>query len=361
MEAGPSAAGHTRARHRHELRTLTYVTLDQANGGIVRNLSHDGIAVQAVAAVRPRQQLRVRFELRYPKLRVETRGEVVWSTFSGQCGIRFLDLSPRLIRQIDEWIFGDLLQGLSIPWDSAGGVCIAPLSSLPPKPNSNAEPRAVSARVLQEFESLEGKEKESDLEEVQAEEADRVERDDGLIVSPAPMKVIPLRPAIEPAPMPIMSRTAAVADPVAGAPAILASSGSAAIMAPQPLASTAAAAVPATFPRRVVAAPPVPSPSPARVDLDWLSQPLSGRSLAWTVNTLIVVAALLLFALVFLSITREAPRWPISMASGGVIVIGGLYWAFFRMFGGSSLGTRLARLAGADTFDEEASKTTRFR
>ena len=111
MEAGLSPARQARAKHRHELRTLTYVTLDQANGGIVRNLSHEGIGVQAVAALRPQQQLRVRFELRTPRVRVEARGEVTWATFSGQCGIRFLDLSPRMTRQINEWIFGNLLEG----------------------------------------------------------------------------------------------------------------------------------------------------------------------------------------------------------------------------------------------------------
>src|SRR3981189_1600549 len=96
MEAGLSPARQLRAQHRHELRTLTYVTLDEANGGIIRNLNDQGIAVQAVAALPPQQQLRVRFELRHPRLRVETRGEVTWTEPSGQCGIRFLDLSPRL-------------------------------------------------------------------------------------------------------------------------------------------------------------------------------------------------------------------------------------------------------------------------
>ena len=122
MDAGLSPARQARAKHRHELRTLTYVTLDQANGGIVRNLNHEGIAVQAVAALRPRQQLRVRFELRYPRLRVEARGEVTWATLSGQCGIRFLDLSPRMTRQINEWIFGNLLEGLSLHAEPVGSI-----------------------------------------------------------------------------------------------------------------------------------------------------------------------------------------------------------------------------------------------
>jgi hypothetical protein len=104
MDAGTSTARLARTKHRHELRSLTYVTIDQANGGIVRNLSREGMGVQAVAAVPAFQEVRVRFELRYPKLRVEARGQVIWSTFSGQCGIRFLDLSPATGRQIQEWI-----------------------------------------------------------------------------------------------------------------------------------------------------------------------------------------------------------------------------------------------------------------
>src|SRR5579871_1398575 len=127
MDAAVSSARHARLRHRHELRTLTYVTLDQANGGIVRNLTHNGMAAQVVGAVRPQQQLRVRFELRSPRLRVETRGEVVWATTSGQCGIRFLDVSPALTRQINEWIFGNLLEGISLHVDQAGSMFSAPV------------------------------------------------------------------------------------------------------------------------------------------------------------------------------------------------------------------------------------------
>ncbi len=250
MEAGLSPARQARAKHRHELHTLTYVTLDQANGGIVRNLSHEGIGVQAVAALRPQQQLRVRFELRNPRVRVEARGEVTWSTFSGQCGIRFLDLSPRLTRQINEWIFGNLLEGISLHAERAGTMF------------ADAQDSA------------------------------------GLMVSESPLKVIQL-------PM----RTHEMRQ--------------------------------------------------SAVELDWLSRPLSGRSLVWTINTLVIVAACLLFALVFLSVTGEPPRWPMEMVGGAVILVASLYWGFFRVFGGTSPGARLARLVGCDVEDEATD--ARFR
>ena len=267
MEAGLSPARQARAKHRHELRTLTYVTLDQANGGIVRNLSHEGIGVQAVAAVRPQQQLRVRFELRNPRVRVEARGEVTWSTFSGQCGIRFVELSPRMTRQINEWIFGNLLDGVSLHAEHAGPMF--------------------------------------------ADSASIQVSDDGLMVSALPLKVIEL---------PVRADAVSHAD-------LRVDSGE-------------------------IARP--------GNELDWLSQPLSGRSLIWTINTLVIVAALLLFALVFLSVTGEAPAWPGAMVSGAAILVAALYWGFFQVFGGTSPGARLARLVGRDVEDEEA-RDTRFR
>ncbi len=277
MQAGLSPARPARTCHRHELPNLVRVTLDQTNGGIIRNLSHEGIAVQAVTAVRPGQKLHVRFELP-PRLRVEAWSEVVWAASGNECGVRFLDLAPQTARRVDEWIFGDLLE--SVPLHLHRGESITSglfASRLAPTP----------------------------LVEDAAE-------DDGLIVSPSPVKVIelPTRP-----------------DPVA----------------PDRLHNDA-------------------EPSPAEsVDLDWLSQPLSLRGIAWLVNTLTVVAGLLLFVLVFLSVTREVPKWPAAMAAGATVVVAVLYWGFFKLFGGSSPGARLARLAGYDPGEDEEADSARFR
>ena len=98
---------------------------------------------------------------------------------------------------------------------------------------------------------------------------------------------------------------------------------------------------------------------PAPAQLDWFSQPLSGRGLVWTINTLVVVAALLQFALVFLAVTGEPPPRPFATMGVGAAVVAALYWGFFRIFGGSSPGARLARLVGCDLEEEEAD--ARFR
>lgn len=270
MEAVSSPAQHARAHYRYDLRSLTYVTLDDANGGIIRNLTNRGATIQAVGALRADQVVRIRFELRYPKLRVETRGEVIWASPSGQCGVRFLDLSPRLARQINEWIFGNLLE------------------SIPQHMGYNGSIFAATAPV-----------------------AEPVPGNDGLLISSTSRKVIPLQ-------------------------------------------SPGIAGVFSTVTRTT---------HPSSLELDWLSQPLSGRSLAWIVDSLIVTAALLLFSLVFLSIVHELPKWPqnLEAAFGAGIFVAVFYWGFFYFFAGASMGTRLARMSAVEEEDEEARNAARFR
>lgn len=285
MDAGLSPR-QTRAKHRHELRTLTYVTLDQANGGIVRNLSHSGIGMQAVAAVRPRQQLRVRFELRYPRLQVETRAEVVWSTFSGQCGIRFLEMPAALKRQVGEWILGDLLERISLHSEHSGSMFARSSRAALHDDNGNGN-GAVSPGI----------------EDRPNEDKQNGDADEGLMVSAMPIKAIALPMRRDPPPQPIEK-----------------------MMDESP---------------------------PASNGFEWLSQLLSGRTLAWTVDAMVVVAALLLFTLVFLSVTRESPPWPLSMVCAAALVMAGMYWGFVRVSGGGSLGARLARIAESERQEPE--------
>jgi len=285
MPAGTTSARQARGLYRHELRTLTYVTLDQANGGVVRNLSHNGIGIQSVTPMQPRQQVQVRFELRYPRVRVETRGEIVWSTFSGQCGIRLLDLPARAARQIDEWIMGNLLEG---------SIHAAPGGSMfGPSPLGSRERQTFGSMLSSNTESL------------------KATVEDGLILSPAPVKIIEL--------------PAAPRSPTATS-------------ASDELAWEASAA---------------PAPQ------DWLSQPLSARSLAWIVNGLVVIASFLLATLIFLSVTHELPRWPLATAASAGIVLIVLYQGFFRFCAGGSFGARLARLR--DSTEEEEVEEDRFR
>jgi len=307
MQAGPSLAREARLRHRHVVRALSYVTLDQGNGGILLNVARSGVAVQSVAAVRMGQHVRVRFDLVSPKVLVDTRGEVSWATSSGRCGIRFLDLPAQTGRQLDEWIFTKLLEGAA--------PLSPPTQPIFPKAIPAKDSKSPAAGLDQRHGPIPAAHDGEDLDEQlgwddNADPSDSC--DDSLIISQSPVTVIDL---------------------------------------PSPSAMPPMMSVPAAVEARI---------SESGTQLDWLSQPLSGRGLVWTINALVVTAAWLLFVLIFLSVLRELPKWPGAMISGAGIIIAGLYWGFFRLFAGASLGVTLARLAEMRQ-DQDEAEENRFR
>ena len=98
-----------RHHYRHQIQSLAYVNLDQANGGIIRNLGDAGMAIQAVAPLYVNQQVFLRFDLANPRGRLEATGRVAWADPMGQAGVQFLALSQRSRRLLKEWIFIQLL------------------------------------------------------------------------------------------------------------------------------------------------------------------------------------------------------------------------------------------------------------
>jgi hypothetical protein len=296
MKAVYFPARQSRTHYRHELRTLTYVTLDETNGGIIRNLNHDGVAVQAVGALLQQQRVRLRFELRFPRLRVETQGQVSWATDSGQCGIRFVDLPARTSRQIDEWIFSNLLDAVA---------------------RDASHPRPIFATSVVSIA------REENIGEEAVSEENVTEDDDGLTLSAAPRPVIQLQPGL-----------AMRDETVLGLPSLQTRSEE--DSADSDVSSYAKS---------------------------WLSQPLSGRTLARLVDSLIVAAGVLLFALIFLSIAHELPPWPLTLgtAAAAAVFIVAAYWAVFAVFGGPSLGSRIAQAASGLEEGKEREDASRFR
>jgi PilZ domain len=113
VTAGDSSAAtvdrRQRRYHRQKVHSLAYVSVDQGNGGIVRDVTEAGIAIQAVVRLHTDQQVFLRFELLNPRLRIEATGRVAWGDSSGQAGIEFLALPQRSRRSLRDWIFGHVL------------------------------------------------------------------------------------------------------------------------------------------------------------------------------------------------------------------------------------------------------------
>jgi hypothetical protein len=125
MDVGPALASRAnggtqedaprkqRQHFRHALGALAYVRLDHANGGIIRNISQSGVAIQAVGRLHVGQVVHLRFDLLRPKVRIDATGQVAWANEFGQAGISFLNLPPRPQRALKEWLMTDLLAAAS--------------------------------------------------------------------------------------------------------------------------------------------------------------------------------------------------------------------------------------------------------
>jgi hypothetical protein len=90
------------------------VTLDEGNGGIIRDLTESGMAVQAVGRLHPGQEVSIRFEVLSPRVRVDARGRVAWADSSGQAGIQFFGVTARAQRSLKDWLLFQMLSAATI-------------------------------------------------------------------------------------------------------------------------------------------------------------------------------------------------------------------------------------------------------
>jgi hypothetical protein len=119
------AAGAKQRRHfRQKIHNLAYINLDYSNGGIIRNVSESGIAIQVVSPIDEDQEVQLRFDLLNPRARVEARARVAWTDGSGQAGLEFLAITPRSRRQLKEWLFTQVL-GVASQSAATGTIFIA--------------------------------------------------------------------------------------------------------------------------------------------------------------------------------------------------------------------------------------------
>jgi TonB family protein len=103
---GNTAASLERRLHaRQRLSAIVYLDIGAGNGGIVLNLSDEGLGFQAVGPLGKQKELRLRIKLPSTPSRVEVASEIVWVSDSNrQAGVRFVDAHSDGTIQIQEWI-----------------------------------------------------------------------------------------------------------------------------------------------------------------------------------------------------------------------------------------------------------------
>jgi periplasmic protein TonB len=134
-------AEHSRERRlqvRQPVSALAYLDIGGDNGGIVLNLSEEGMELQAVGTLDRQTEVNLRIQLPGSQARIETAAQVMWlSETNRQAGVRFVSMPSQVRAQIREWI---RTQGLPAePSEVFGPRELA--SELPQKQETIADPR----------------------------------------------------------------------------------------------------------------------------------------------------------------------------------------------------------------------------
>lgn len=88
--------------------SLSYVHLDENNGGILINLSESGLAVQAAMSVMEDELPRLRLQMPRSKTWLETSARVVWTGDSRRAlGLEFVKPSAEFCKHVREWLETD--------------------------------------------------------------------------------------------------------------------------------------------------------------------------------------------------------------------------------------------------------------
>jgi TonB family protein len=94
-----------RLRARQRLSGIVYLDIGAGNGGIVLNLSDEGLGFQAVGPLGKQKELLLRIKLPSSQTRIEVTAQIAWISDSNrQAGVRFLEGHSDGIVQIQEWI-----------------------------------------------------------------------------------------------------------------------------------------------------------------------------------------------------------------------------------------------------------------
>lgn len=93
---------------RHSLRqkvnTPAFASFDGVTGGMILDLSEEGMAMQTIAPLESHSRVPLHISLGEPAAYLETTGYVAWADALGRAGVRFSDLPDEARNRLREWM-----------------------------------------------------------------------------------------------------------------------------------------------------------------------------------------------------------------------------------------------------------------
>jgi hypothetical protein len=89
---------------RQAVHAPAFASFDGVTGGMILDLSDEGMAMQAAGPVEARGRVQVQLDLSDPVGHLETTGYIAWADALGRAGVRFSDLPEEARQRLDEWL-----------------------------------------------------------------------------------------------------------------------------------------------------------------------------------------------------------------------------------------------------------------
>lgn len=89
---------------RHKVHAPAFASFDGVTGGMILDLSEQGISMQMAAPLEAHRPIRLQLNLSDPATCVETTGYVAWADALGRAGVRFSELPEEARRRLDQWL-----------------------------------------------------------------------------------------------------------------------------------------------------------------------------------------------------------------------------------------------------------------
>ena len=93
---------------RHKVNGPVFASFDGVTGGMILDLSEQGLSMQTIVPLDTSSQadrrLHLRLDLRDSEAQLETTGYIAWADALGRAGVRFTDLPEDARQRINHWL-----------------------------------------------------------------------------------------------------------------------------------------------------------------------------------------------------------------------------------------------------------------
>ncbi|HET7751355.1 MAG TPA: GAF domain-containing protein [Terriglobales bacterium] len=140
LDGGAEPPPERRRCMRHRVHAPAFASFDGVTGGMVLDLSEQGMSMQTAAPQKVTRPINLHLNLPDPVTNLETTGFIAWADAFGRAGVRFSELPEEPRRRLNQW----LATNAGAPSRTAPKLAVAEQVEKPVRPPDFHEPLAIS-------------------------------------------------------------------------------------------------------------------------------------------------------------------------------------------------------------------------